>query len=165
MQEEIENRTVSFAVSSARLSARALLDGMRLAVRLKGNAGKELPGVPDARVRGKQTVAELIGQGQGASTIDIGKTELKGFERVARKYGIDYAVRKDRSSGKTGYLFFFKAKDTDALQAAYKEYAAEAMKKTDRRTRIGRLPEKAREAVRAAAPRGKIKHRTKERIR
>ena len=43
--------------------------------------------------QGKQSVKELIGQGQGVTNIDIAKTDLKGFEKVARKYGIDYAIR------------------------------------------------------------------------
>ena len=38
--------------------------------------------------------------------IDISKTDLKGFEKVARKYGIDYAIRKDSSVDPPHYLFF-----------------------------------------------------------
>ena len=43
---------------------------------------------------GKQTIQELIGQNQGVTNIDISKTDLKGFEKYARKYGVDYAITK-----------------------------------------------------------------------
>ncbi len=166
MQEEIENRSVSFAISSAKLSSRALLNGLTLAVNMKRNADARKADPSHARVKGKQTVRELISQDQGATSIDIGRTELKGFERVARKYGIDYAVKKDRSSGNTRYLFFFKAKDTDALQAAYNEYAAETLKKKkDTRQSIRSMLEKFREMAGSLSSRDKVRHKEAERSR
>ncbi len=81
---------------------------------------------------GKQTVEELIGQNQGVSSIDIAQTDLKGFENVARKYGVDYAIRKDISVNPPKYLVFFKARDADALTAAFKEFTAKAIRKEER---------------------------------
>lgn len=78
---------------------------------------------------GKQTVKELVGQNQGVTNIEITDKNIKDFERFARKYGVDYALKKDRSGDKPKYLVFFKARDADALTAAFKEYTA----KTDRR--------------------------------
>ena len=78
---------------------------------------------------GKQTVKELVGQNQGVTNIEITDKNIKDFERIARKYGMDFALRKDRSGDKPKYLVFFKARDADALTAAFKEYTA----KTDRR--------------------------------
>ncbi len=49
---------------------------------------------------------------------------IKDFERVARKYGVDFALKKDRSRDTPKYLVFFKARDADALTAAFKEYTA-----------------------------------------
>ena len=79
---------------------------------------------------GKQSVKELIGQNQGVSSIDIAKTDLRGFEGVARKYGVDYAIRKDRSVVPPKYLVFFKARDADALTAAFNEYSAKVMNRS-----------------------------------
>ena len=74
----------------------------------------------------------MIGQGQGVTNIDIAKTDLKGFEKVARKYGIDYAIRKDSSVEPPHYLVFFKAKDTDAMTAAFNEYSQAVLRKEER---------------------------------
>ena len=73
---------------------------------------------------GKQTVKELIGQNQGVSNIEITEKNIKGFDRVARKYGVDYAVKKDTSGEIPKYLVFFKARDADALTAAFTEFAS-----------------------------------------
>ena len=45
------------------------------------------------------------------------------------KYNIDFALKKDKSGEIPKYLVFFKARDADALTAAFKEYTA----KTDRK--------------------------------
>ena len=72
--------------------------------------------------KGKQTVKQLIGQNQGVSNIEINDPSIRDFERIARKYGVDYAVKKDRSTSPPKYLIFFKARDADALTAAFTEY-------------------------------------------
>jgi len=74
-------------------------------------------------------VKQLIGQGQGVSSIVITDRNIKSFERVARKYGVDFALRKDASKEPPRYLVFFKARDTDALTAAFKEYSGKSIKK------------------------------------
>ena len=46
-------------------------------------------------------------------------------KRVARKYGVDFALKKDPEQGK--YLVFFKSRDADALNAAFAEYTARTL--------------------------------------
>ena len=45
--------------------------------------------------------------------------EPVSYTHLARKYGVDYAVKKDRSSSPPKYLIFFKGRDADALTAAF----------------------------------------------
>ena len=78
---------------------------------------------------GKQTVKQLIGQNQGVSNIEITDSNIKSFERVARKYGVDFAVKKDRSVSPPKYLVFFKGRDADALTAAFREYTAKEVRR------------------------------------
>ena len=125
MQEEIEYRAVNLAISTTRLTARALISGFRQfnESRRRQNAGKE------AKPTGKQTVRQLIGQNQGVTSIDIAQTDLKGFEKYARLYGVDYAITKDKSGRLPKYLCFFKARDADAMTAAFNAYSAEVFRK------------------------------------
>ncbi len=127
MQEEVENRTVNLMISTTKLTWRALVSGYRKfqQYRAKVKAGKEVP-------HGKQTVKKLIGQNQGVSSIDIANTGIRDFDRIAKKYGVDYAIKKDRSVSPPKYLVFFKARDADALTAAFNEYSAKQMNRSQK---------------------------------
>ena len=131
MQEEVENRTVNLAISTTKLTARGILQ-----LALKGLAyikrKSQESALKHEKPTGKQTIQELIGQNQGVTNIDISKTDLRGFEKHARKYGVDYAITKDKSVLPPKYLVFFKARDTDAMTAAFNAYSAEILTKSKR---------------------------------
>lgn len=61
------------------------------------------------------------------------------FEKIARKYGVDYAVKKDRSTTPPKYMIFFKARDADALTAAFTEYSSRKVKKASRPSVLAKL--------------------------
>lgn len=125
----------------------------------KKAAEKAAKAKENAIPHGKQTVKELIGQNQGVSNMDIAKTDLRGFEKVAQKYGVDYAIRKDASQQPPRYIVFFKARDADALTSAFREYSASVMKKKDRPSVLKAL-KKMKELV-ASIP-DKVRNKDKE---
>lgn len=132
MQEEVENRSVNLAITTTKLTARTIMKGLRMFLNHCAKSKAKKAAAKNEIPHGKQTVQELIGQNQGVSSIPIAQTELKGFERVAKKYGVDFAVRKDASVDPPRYTVFFKARDEAALTAAYKEYAAQETFNKDR---------------------------------
>lgn len=137
MQEEVENRTLTLIVSGTKFTGRLFKAAIskymahRREKKLEKQRGRDSPVTP----KGKQTVKQLIGQTQGVSNIEINDPSIKDFERIARKYGVDYAVKKDRSASPPKYLIFFKARDADALTAAFSEYTQKKVKKADRSER------------------------------
>ena len=58
------------------------------------------------------------------TNIEITDNNIKSFDRIARKYGIDYSLKRaiDGENNRKYYVFF-KAKDVDVMTAAFKEYA------------------------------------------
>lgn len=140
MQEEVEQRSVTLAISASKLTARVLRDAINkyLNYRRYRKSAKKNAEKPPADIKpcGKQTVEELIGQNQGVKTIPITKSEVRSFERVARKYGVDFAIRRDSSGEKPRFLVFFKGRDEDAITAAFKEYAAKAVKRNKGRKSV-----------------------------
>lgn len=138
MQEEIENRTVNLAISTTKLTARGII---RLAakglvyIKRKSREAALKNEKPD----GRQTIQQLIGQNQGVTNIGISQTDLKGFEKYARKYGVDYAITKDKSVFPPKYLVFFKARDADAMTAAFNAYSAEVLAKSKRPSTLSKL--------------------------
>jgi len=150
MQEEVEQKTFNIVVSTTKLTARTIL-----------NAGKAAIQQQQAKMAGgKQSVRMLLRQNRGVSSVEIDKTNIRGFERYAKKYGIDYAIRKDNSEMPPRYLVFFKAPDVEAFNAAFKEYSASLLSKAKRPSVL----EKLHELVQAAAELpGKVRRKEQER--
>ena len=110
--------------------------------------------------QGKQSVRTLLRQNRGVSSVEISKTGIRGLERYAKKYGIDYAIRKDNSEVPPRYLVFFKAPDAEAFHSAFKEYSASLLNKDKRPSVLAKL----HELVQAAAELpGKVRHKEQER--
>lgn len=84
----------------------------------------------DGPVRGKQTLKKLMEQGSELTNIEVTDKNIKSFDRVARSYGIDYSLRKDKSVEPPRYLVFFKARDVEVMTKAFQEYSGVALKKT-----------------------------------
>ena len=157
MQEDIENRTVNLAVVTTKLTARTVIAAVLVYLRHRDKAqARKLNTVPE----GKQSVKDLLKQKQGVNSIDISSTDLKGFESIARKYGIDYAVRKDRSVDPPKYLVFFKGKEADVMNAAFNEYSAKVMRQGQRPSVLAEF--KKLKALVMALP-GKVINRDKQR--
>ena len=123
MQEEVENRTVAITTSAVKFTGRlfkaAICKYLEHRKISKANKARSSPVIP----HGKQTVKQLIGQNQGVSTVESNDPDIKAFDRIARKYGVDYAIKKIKTPDKPKYVIFFKARDSDALKQALTEYA------------------------------------------
>ena len=96
MQEEVENRTVTLTISGAKLTGRTLKWAIRQFLNHHSKSQAKKAQAAAITPRGKQSVAELVGQNQGVQNIEISDKNIKDFDRVARKYGIDYAVKQLR---------------------------------------------------------------------
>ena len=148
MQEEIEHKTVNFAISTVKLSARTLLKGAQFFLRQYDKSASQ----------GKQSMNRLIRQNRGVTNLEIEKTGIKDFDRYAKRYHI--AIQKDLSCTPPRYLIFFKAQDTDALNAAFKEYSASVLSKTERPSVLAKLHNLAQTI--ANLP-DKVRHKEEER--
>ena len=158
MQEEVENRTVNLAISTTKLTGRMIVSGIRKG--LNHLERKKAQKNRDPAIHGKQTVKQLLGQNQGATNVEIDKTGIKDFERLAKKYGVDFAVRKDKSVDPPRYIVFVRAKDADALDAICKEHQAMAMTKGKKPSVLAQL-KKFKELV-APLPK-KVREKKQER--
>ena len=130
MQEEITQKTLALCVETGKITAQLLQQAMK-----KVLADMEKHKNDPRLHHGKQTIRQLMKHGAGVSNIEITDPSIKEFEKIARKYGVDYAVKKDRSSSPPKYLIFFKGRDADALTAAFTEYTSKKVKKAEKTER------------------------------
>ena len=121
MQEEVESRTVTLAISATKLTGRVLKAAVSKYLAYRKDKKLAKARASPVKPTGRQTVKQLVGQNQGVSNIEITDKNIKDFDKVARKYGVDYAIKKDMTGEKPNYLVFFKARDADALTAAFSE--------------------------------------------
>ena len=122
VNEDVENRVINLAIRSTRITAGDLYKALRAYMRHVQNKKQLKQVAKDSVTKGKQSVKELIGQGQGVSSMPIGDSGIRDFKRIANKYGVDFAVVKDKNEDPPKYTVFFKAKDADAITSVLKEY-------------------------------------------
>ena len=129
--DQINEKNVCLIIKGGKLSAPILAKSMKWFLSKGWKLTKKVLAIdePQGTAKGKQTVKQLIGQGQGVSNIEITDKNIKSFESIARKYGVDFAVQKDSSEKPPKHLVFFKAKDSDAIAAAFKEYSSKYLNK------------------------------------
>ena len=105
---------------------------------------------------GKQTVKKLMAHSASTNSLELsGDTKL--FDRVARKWNVDYAFYQTEP-GK--YLLFFKSGQADAMTACFSEYSRKMLSKA----KSNRVP--IREQLKQAADQlSKEKPKQKERAK
>lgn len=127
VDEDVSRRSIAVTVKTGKLTARALAYALGAAarkIRKAQRAGKA--------PQGKQSARKLMRHGGDTSGMDLpGDTRL--FDRVARRWGVDYAIRP---VDKGKYLLLFKAKQADAVTGCFAEYSRRMLA----RTRKGRAP-------------------------
>ena len=114
MQEEVTQKTIALVFKSSRLTTDVLKKAMKMYLEHR-KQGKQAS-------HGKMSVKDLVGQGMGASSIEVTDNNIKSFEKVAKKYNVDFAVKKDKTVAPPKYMVFFKGKDADVITQAFKEF-------------------------------------------
>ena len=136
MQEDIEQRVVVQIKGCARLTGAELRRALaQLLVQLKNQKARSAQ--QGKGPHGKMTVRQLAAQDRGMQSIEVTDKNIGSFSRIARKYGIDFAPFKAKD--KKRYLIFFKAQDTDAMTAAFREYTAKVVGRTERPSVLAKL--------------------------
>jgi hypothetical protein len=121
MQEEVTGKTVALIVDGVKMSEQAFEKSVQKFL-------EEIQKSKQPRIyRGKQTLKQLAGQNAGLANIEISDQNIKAFSRVARKYHVDFALKKDTTAEQPRYLVFFKSRDADAITAAFQEFASRKM--------------------------------------
>lgn len=146
MQEELTRKTIALAIKTAKLDGKVLQAALRQFMQLYRKKR-------DTPHRGKQTLKQLMRHGTGVSNIEITDANIKAFSQTAKKYGVDFALKKTDDR----YLVFFKGRDADVLTAAFREFSAKKLD-MERKPSVRRdIGEKKAEAAKRMAARDTVK--------
>ena len=146
LQEEITQKTLALCVEASKMTAQLLQQAIK----------KVLADMENPQLRhGKQTLRQLMKHNTGVSNIEITDQNIRAFSSTAKKYGLDFALKKDTSGEHTRYLVFFKGRDADVITAAFREFSAKNLSR-EKATSIRRKLEKAQDQ-------SKTQHKEQER--
>lgn len=162
MQEEVNEKTISLCIKGGKITAQILKAALIKLLAEMDKKKQQQKG--QCKRTGKQSIKSLQKSGAQITNIVVTDNNIKSFDRVARKYGIDYSLKKVEQEGKSEYLVFFKAKDVDVMTAAFKEYTSETLKKQKRESVRQKL-EKVKEELSNHRQLKKEKKREQEPIR
>lgn len=120
MQDEVNEKVVSLAIKTSKLTAEVLQKAMK-ALLAKGKG--QLTKAP----HGKITMRQLMKPGEKVSNIEITGQNIKAFDPIARKNGLDYNVKKIENGKPPTYLVSFRGKDIDVMTEAFREFTAKKL--------------------------------------
>lgn len=124
MQEEVTQKTIALVIKTTKLDANVLKAAMKMYLNHRKQKAQ--------KTHGKTSVKKLVGEGAGVSSIEVTEGNIKSFERVAKKYNVDFAIKKDKTTEPPKYLVFFKGRDADVVAQAFKEFVYGNEKKKGR---------------------------------
>ena len=150
MQEEVTGKAVALIIDGAKMSEQVLEKALQKFLEAQKNKSPKM-------YRGKQTLKQLAGQNAGLANIEISDRNIKAFTQVAKKYHVDFALKKDTTAEQPRYLVFFKSRDADAITAAFQEFASRKMGRDEKPSVRDRLAQAREQAAQ------KVEHRALDR--
>lgn len=166
MQEELETKTVNLVLKASKVTGQLLAKELdRWLEKRKDKIRGIIQNIDKSANSGKQSVKQLLGNGQSVSSIPIEDDgDMKGFQKIANKYGLDFAIVKDKAEDPPKYTVFFKAKDADVITQVVKEYTAKYLseEKKDKPSILEKL-KKFKEIVAKTPKKEKEKKKEQER--
>ena len=118
VQDPVNEKCVALSVRTTKLTGRVLAIAMQAALRKIRQ-----PGVK----HGKQSLRSLSKSGAELANIEISGADIGSFKKIAKKYDIDFALKKDLSVAPPNWVVFFKAKNSKCLEMAFIEYSHEIL--------------------------------------
>ena len=138
MQEEVTGKSVALIVDGAKMSEQVLEKAINAYLDARKNKQPKI-------YHGKQSLKQLARQNVGLANIEITEKNIKAFTQVAKKYHVDFSLKKDTTVEQPRYLVFFKSRDADAITAAFQEFTAGKLhRKPSIRQRLAQAKEQAR---------------------
>lgn len=76
--------------------------------------------------KGKTTYSHLVQEAHGKlESIEVTESNIKDFQKVAAKYDINFALKRDKSTQPPTYHVFFASASAKNFNKAFTEYLAE----------------------------------------
>ena len=151
MQEEVTQKTIALSMKTGKLTAQVLQAALKKYLQHRAKSKNTLH-------HSQQSLKQLKKHGVALSNIEITEANIGAFKPCAKKYGMDFTLRKDKTTQPPHYVVIFKSKDADNLEQVFREFTAKTLSK-DQRPSIRKVLSAVKQKVAA-----QTKQRAKEKI-
>ena len=125
MQEEVTQKTIALSMKTGKLTVQVLQAALKKYLQHRTKSKNTL-------YHGQQSLKQLKKHGVALSNIEITEANIGAFKPCAKKYGVDFTLRKDKTTQPPHYVMIFKSKDADNLEQAFREFTAKTLSKEQR---------------------------------
>ena len=137
----VNDKCVALSMRGSKITARLLAKTMQAFLKMASKP----------RIKhGEQSLKSLSKQGATLTDIEISGDNIGTFKKTARKYNVDFSLKKDSSQDPPRWTVFFKAKDDKAMQSAFNDYARATLSQQSRKASMLEKLGKLKEFVRSA---------------
>ena len=154
MQEETTQKTIALSMKAGKITGQVLQAALKKYLQHRAKSKNTLH-------QGKQSLKQLKKHGADLTNIEITEANIGAFKSCAKKYGVDFALRKDKTTQPPHYVVIFKAKQADNLDQAFREFTAKTLSREHKpsiRKALSAFKQKA-----AAKEKQRAKEKVKER--
>lgn len=118
--------------------------------------------------KGRMSYSQLENKTNGKlDNIEVNDNNIGDFLNTARKYDVDFALKRDKSTSPPTYHVFFSASKSDNFQKAFSEYAVKVQSKIAGHSEVSRdtLKKQARKIENKPRKKQKEREKSKENMR
>lgn len=90
MQEEVTQKTIALSMKTGKLTAQALQAALKKYLQHRAKGPK--------LHHGKQSLKQLKAHGASLTNIEVTEANIGAFKPCAKKYGVDFTLRKDKTT-------------------------------------------------------------------
>ena len=142
MQEEVNEKTISLCIKGGKITAQILKAALiKLLAEMDKTKQQAKGEKSQCKKTGRQSIKSLQKSGAQITNIVVTDNNIKSFDRVARKWNVDYAFYQTEPGE---YLLFFKSGQADAMTACFSEYSCKVLDKA--KSRQPTIPEQMKQA-------------------
>ena len=150
MQSYTNERSVAISIKAAKLTARLLAKSMQAFLQKSKSSSEK---------HGEQSIKSLTKSGAVLESVEIpGDSDIGSFKKTARKYNINFHVKKDDAAN-TGdgtsvpsWIVFFKAKDAKSMDMAFKEFSQSVLAEKAPKPSIAKEMERFKDIAKGQTP-------------
>ena len=163
VNDEVNNKAINIEIKVAEYSAKAIFKAIKKIMEDAAEKSQPLSDyLSEKRKTNSRRLKDMVKKGQ-LENIELQKGEVKELKNQLNRYGVRFSVMKNKEAGL--YSVFFQAKDTKAMDLAFKKAIERYEKKENKRNSTRDILNKFKVKVKNTVVKDKVKEKHQQQER